>query len=30
MPAELVNKGGASVVLAAEKVAAQLTAWVGR
>jgi two-component system chemotaxis response regulator CheB len=30
MPAELVNKGGASVVLAAEKVAAQLTVWVGR
>ncbi len=30
MPAELVKKGGASVVLAAEKVAAQLTAWVGR
>ena len=30
MPAELVNKGGASVVLAAEKVAAQLTTWVGR
>lgn len=30
MPAELVKKGGASVVLPAEKVAAQLTAWAGR
>jgi two-component system chemotaxis response regulator CheB len=30
MPAELVRKGGASIVLAAEKVAAQLIAWAGR
>jgi two-component system chemotaxis response regulator CheB len=30
MPAELVRKGGASLVLAAEKVAAQLTTWAGR
>jgi two-component system chemotaxis response regulator CheB len=30
MPAELVAKGGASLVLAVEKVAAQLSAWAGR
>jgi len=30
MPAELVRKGGASLVLAAEKIGAQLTAWAGR
>ncbi|HEY1159154.1 MAG TPA: chemotaxis-specific protein-glutamate methyltransferase CheB [Terracidiphilus sp.] len=30
MPAELVRKGGASLVLAAEKVAVQLTTWAGR
>ena len=30
MPAELVRKGGASLVLSAEKVAAQLIAWAGR
>jgi len=30
MPAELVRKGGASLVLRAEKVAAQLVAWAGR
>jgi two-component system chemotaxis response regulator CheB len=30
MPAELVRKGGASLVLSAERVAAQLNAWAGR
>jgi two-component system chemotaxis response regulator CheB len=30
MPAELVRKGGASLILSAEKVAAQLIAWAGR
>jgi two-component system chemotaxis response regulator CheB len=30
MPAELVKKGGASIILAAEKIAAQLTKWAGR
>ena len=30
MPAELVSKGGASLVLAVEKVAAQLSTWAGR
>jgi two-component system chemotaxis response regulator CheB len=30
MPAELVRKGGASLVLSAEKIAAQLTAWASR
>jgi two-component system, chemotaxis family, protein-glutamate methylesterase/glutaminase len=30
MPAELVRKGGASLVLRAEKVAAQLIAWASR
>jgi two-component system chemotaxis response regulator CheB len=30
MPAELVRKGGASLILSAEKVAAQLNAWAGR
>jgi two-component system chemotaxis response regulator CheB len=30
MPAELVKKGGASLVLSAEKVAAQLIAWAAR
>jgi two-component system chemotaxis response regulator CheB len=30
MPAELVRKGGASMVLAAEKIAAQLSTWAGR
>jgi len=30
MPAELVAKGGASMVLPVEKIAAQVSAWVGR
>jgi len=30
MPAELVRKGGASMVLSVEKIAAQLSTWVGR
>jgi two-component system chemotaxis response regulator CheB len=30
MPAELVRKGGASMVLAAERIAAQLSIWAGR
>lgn len=30
MPAELIERGGASVVLPAEKIAAQLGAWAGR
>ena len=30
MPAELVRKGGAGLVMAAEKIAAQLSAWAGR
>ena len=30
MPAELVRKGGASLILAAEKIAAQLSTWAGR
>jgi two-component system, chemotaxis family, protein-glutamate methylesterase/glutaminase len=30
MPGELLKKGGATAVLAAEKIAAQITAWVGR
>jgi len=30
MPAELVGKGGASLVLAAEQVAAQVASWAGR
>ena len=30
MPAELVGKGGASLVLAIEKIAAQVSAWAGR
>jgi len=30
MPAELVAKGGASLVLAVDKVASQLSAWAGR
>ncbi len=30
MPAELIERGGASVVLPSEKVAAQINAWVGR
>jgi two-component system chemotaxis response regulator CheB len=30
MPGELVAKGGASLVLAVEKVAAQVSAWAGR
>ena len=30
MPAELINKGGASIVLGAEKIAAQLNLWAGR
>jgi len=29
MPAELINRGGASLVLAADKVAAQLNSWAG-
>jgi two-component system chemotaxis response regulator CheB len=30
MPAELVNKGGASLIMAVEKIAAQLSTWAGR
>jgi len=30
MPAELIERGGASVVLPAEKIAAQINAWAGR
>jgi two-component system chemotaxis response regulator CheB len=30
MPAELVEKGGASLVLAVERVASQLSTWAGR
>jgi len=30
MPAELVNKGGASLILGAEEVAAQVASWAGR
>jgi two-component system chemotaxis response regulator CheB len=30
MPAELVGKGGASLVLAVEKIAVQLSAWAGK
>jgi two-component system chemotaxis response regulator CheB len=30
MPAELVRKGGASLVLNVERVAAQLIVWAGR
>jgi two-component system chemotaxis response regulator CheB len=30
MPAELVRKGGAGLVLAAEKIAAQLSTWASR
>lgn len=30
MPAELIERGGASVVLPSEKVAAQINAWAGR
>lgn len=30
MPAELVRKGGASLVLPAERIATQLNAWAGR
>ena len=30
MPAELVSKGGASLILAAEEVAAQVSSWAGR
>lgn len=30
MPAELVRKGGATVVLATERIAAQLSTWAGR
>jgi two-component system chemotaxis response regulator CheB len=30
MPKELIEKRGASMVLAAEKIAAQLNAWAGR
>jgi two-component system chemotaxis response regulator CheB len=30
MPAELVGKGGASLVLAVEKIAAQVSAWASR
>jgi two-component system chemotaxis response regulator CheB len=30
MPAELVDKGGASLILAAEDVAAQVSSWAGR
>jgi len=30
MPAELIDRGGATLVLPAEKVAAQLNVWAGR
>ena len=30
MPAELIERGGASVVLPAAKIAAQLNLWAGR
>jgi two-component system chemotaxis response regulator CheB len=30
MPAELIERGGASVVLPAEKIAAQINVWIGR
>jgi two-component system chemotaxis response regulator CheB len=30
MPAELVSKGGASLILAVEEVAAQVSSWAGR
>jgi two-component system, chemotaxis family, protein-glutamate methylesterase/glutaminase len=30
MPAELINKGGASIVLAADRIAGQLNLWAGR
>jgi len=30
MPAELVRKGGASLVLAVERIPAQLSTWAGR
>jgi two-component system chemotaxis response regulator CheB len=30
MPAELIERGGASVVLPAEKIAAQINVWAGR
>jgi two-component system chemotaxis response regulator CheB len=30
MPAELVRKGGAGLILAAEKIASQLNAWAAR
>jgi hypothetical protein len=30
MPAELVKKGGASIVLPVEKIVAQLLVWAGR
>src|SRR5580658_869253 len=30
MPSELINKGGASMVLGADKIAAQLNLWAGR
>lgn len=30
MPAELIEKGGASIVLAADKIAAQVALWAGR
>ncbi len=30
MPAELIKRGGATLVLPSEKIATQLTAWVGR
>ena len=30
MPAELISRGGASMVLAAEKIAGQINIWAGR
>jgi two-component system chemotaxis response regulator CheB len=29
MPAELINRGGATVTLPAEKIALQINAWLG-
>jgi two-component system chemotaxis response regulator CheB len=30
MPAELIEKGGASIVLASDKIAAQINTWAWR
>jgi two-component system chemotaxis response regulator CheB len=30
MPAELIKKGGATIALALEKIAAQIVTWMGR